>query len=624
MTWHLTASRTVRCAVLGLVLGGIVGACRDATSHDDRQPIERALTVRFAPTEAEPSQWVDLLIDLPTEGRRSESMHVIVEFGGLATGTDTTDFPGEALELRGMLMVPAPVPDGVITATVKVPELRAGGSATLTVRDRTPPAVEGGANASTDGPPWPSMLPGNTVFLAGATTRLVIDAEDNNGLQWIGYQLGPPWAGRESTLVSWATRHAVGEVQLDVPSALAGGTVSLSMFARDLGGQLATRTFGDVPVYRYRTDAPRSVSLESAPHSVVHDAARDRLYVSQPGLNRVAVLSLGSLAYEAPVSLPYPPAGLDLVPSGDTLLAALRGTPLVAVIDLTTVPATVDTIRLAFASRTEAWDSPYPWAERVAVAGDGRVLVTLAHPDPFGLEELDKLIELDLTSGTQRVAFSGWAVPDPVLVRTGNRQRAYVINLGTAGNAPGALRYSAATHAFTIPAGASPYSGAAPPVTTTGAGDLVLSQHDLLDGELRAVRAIGVTGYVSGRSAIAPDGQEIFTSAQFACGPFGTTDCPAQTEPAVILRYSVTGALREMIRTPEWIEALYPLVGGRTLIGVGPTQLLAIDLASTPPPVGAAVAHRSSAAMSLAPTVISADRDRREVPRAELRWQSRP
>jgi hypothetical protein len=476
------------------------------------------------------------------------------------------------------------MPDGVLSVAVSMPTWRKTAAARLTVRDAKPPEVY--SLVTQVGPPtMVEMSPGQAVLRAGGTAALHVSVRDNLALAWIGYAAGAPWHVRDSVPAGgfWAA----DTFDLAVPATLAGGSTSLTAFARDRSGNLAEQRFDSVGVYAVVDRPTRTAPLEAPVREAAFDPARRVLYLSQPARSQVAVLSLATMTYGPPIPLPAAPAGLDLTPSGDTLYVALARSVFLAAVGLRAATPRAALVRVRFAPNPTIV-SPLtdyamePWVEDVRVAANGRVLVSLAQPDPGLLGNTDKLVELDPATGQQRVAFSGFGWYRLPLVARADRQTVLVPNTGGGGgDLPSVIRYSAATGAYAPPAGANANTLYPPPASGAADASAYLFGRTLFDGELRRARAFGFAGYVSDRTALAPSGAEVFAAAQYACGPFAPTPCPPETEPAAVLRYDApSGRLTEMVPTPQFARGLLALADGRTLVAFGPTAVSVIDLRS--------------------------------------------
>jgi hypothetical protein len=465
------------------------------------------------------------------------------------------------------------LPDGRLTLSATIVSesgtLRSiRSSATITVRDIIPPIPDAVVRQYA---PYEAQMTAHAVVLAaGSTVDVNVRATDNNYLAWIGYTLGPPANVRDSVPVSAASINEEPVLRLVVPNEWAGTAPAMKAFARDLSGVLGEQDMGTAPVYWFIERPMRTLQMPSAADEAVYDDARNLLYVSQPASRRVAVVDAATMTETAAIDLPARPASIDLTPSGDTLLVALGGSVYLGVVDVRTAPYTIDTLRVQYTPIGYA--GPFavnPSVGNVRVAADGRAIISLSMSVRW---QTDHVVVLDLASGSQVIAFSGWRDEDIPLVRTPDRRWTHLFGASTTESV-----YDAAAHRFVaLPGG--PAERLWKPLSMSADSRYFMSGSHLYDWQVRHVREIGITGYLSGQTRISNAGNAVYASASMACWPFNYPTCEHAAEPSYLLRYAVpSGGLLEMIRTPQLGRPLLVLPGDTAVLLSGPSLLMLLD-----------------------------------------------
>jgi hypothetical protein len=267
-----------------------------------------------------------------------------------------------------------------------------------------------------------------------------------------------------------------------------------------------------------------------------YDSSRHRVYLSQPDQDRVAVLSLDTLAFTAPIQLFGYPQGLDLSVSGDSLAVVLRTTPVLAVVHLTT--GQVDTLQLDMASGLN------PGPVNVRVMGNDKAFVTIAFAASTGGE----LLEYDLGTGAQRLR------PDVVisnvapLARAGDRSRLLLIEDNACCPEQGDV-YLTATDTFAIRQPTVDRFG--PKISADRSGAHFLIGESLFDGALNLLRTYSSTTTLTGNNAIAEDGLSVYLSV----------------DGGYLKQSAADGALLETVRVGLSFDRLVALPGGQWLMG---------------------------------------------------------
>jgi len=263
---------------------------------------------------------------------------------------------------------------------------------------------------------------GDAYFVPGDSIPIILDAEDNERVAWVGYRVGGPGGGSDS--VAATDRHFTHTFTAPTTS---GWNGDLMVFARDAAGtpaQSDTMLPYQTGYVRYPT---HSVALPARIRDIAYDAKRNVLYLSQPDSQRVAVLSLDTYTYEAPLAMPSVPASLDLSLSGDSLIIALRRAAALGIVDLTQANPTVDTAHLTF--DTSLGRGP----DALRVASNGKVLV-VATCDGFGMG--GSVISYSFTTHTTQTRsdasmFGDIVTCGTVLARTVDRSKVLVLLLDT-------------------------------------------------------------------------------------------------------------------------------------------------------------------------------------------------
>ncbi len=241
--------------------------------------------------------------------------------------------------------------------------------------------------------PYKPVIQDRQVYVTGDTIRATITAQDDRLLGWVGWFIPVHPDSvllRDSVAVSGA--QAIVPVEVVVDSGWHTNAGHFGAFSRDSTGNLS-QVWTEVWVF----DGVRRPYVEVAgdyPGSVadlVYDDRRHRIYMSYPQDLQVIVLDAATGTFDAPIAMPASPLGLDLLPSNDTLVVVLTDTPYLAVVDLTGLTPSVDTLRM--------YDLGYPGRtpRRVRVAADGQAFVALdASDDTF-------TYVVDFATGEQRL-----------------------------------------------------------------------------------------------------------------------------------------------------------------------------------------------------------------------------
>ena len=275
---------------------------------------------------------------------------VTLAFDGQRSAPDTVQIPPAyqqpttaQVTLDGYLAVPLGNPDGTLTLIASLPQVHDSASASLTIRDTLPPSVAGLTFGS-----FPALIPmANNLpaLFGGLTDTLSVSASAAGGLAWVGYAMGPPANVRDSASAQGAAS-GVLNVPMAIPTAWAGSTVAVTVFAYDQDGHFTQDSLGLTFVGSHLTRPVRTVAIDTATRRAVYDTKRNVVYFAVGDRPVIQVLSLSSMTYGTPIQLPTPAADLDIRPGGDSLVVALANRADLAFANLLTSPATVSVVPL--------------------------------------------------------------------------------------------------------------------------------------------------------------------------------------------------------------------------------------------------------------------------------------
>lgn len=260
--------------------------------------------------------------------------------------------------------------------------------------DRTPPtAYAVGTTRPTD------LLPPALRGQYGTTDSIRVFGaiQDNHGLAWLVYQLGPQGV-RDSVAL---TPGKFDPYFFGIPVPLgerAAGATELRVHFRDAAGNRTPEFVsapGAVRVYPVRNVTVRSVQVPERPEDVLVDPVRNRLYTVVVNRMELRVYSLPGMALERTVPLPFSVTNLELTADGDSLLLSSRYYTGIAVmhVNATTAPATrqLSSVSYLFGIR---------------IAHTGRAIALGA-----GADGRELVMEVDLATGAERVIATGFNAP---------------------------------------------------------------------------------------------------------------------------------------------------------------------------------------------------------------------
>ena len=548
-----TASHVVACSSHGPVSPHLKDPGLDLTL--DKQEASSGDSVGFSITFA--------FVDAP-----GDPVYLHNAFDTKPAMWDTLTVPPSQQTLTGVFVVPPDLPAGTLTVTVYMPNRHDSASAALRITPHPPTRSLAIVVKSPSTPAVFTTSPFNRVLdmIAGTVDTVVITAKDDAGVAWVGWALGPPANLRDSVPASGSS--VVTSFPLTVPGGSDMSPGWLEVFSRSRDGTVIDTNFTVGGIAEYVDRPVRSVPLTSLVRDLVYDAKRGVVYLAEQGQSSVSVVSLATMTYGASVLLPGAPSGLDLVPSGDSLVVAIANTDDLVIVDLTGATHSTSTLHLdALAPYTLVFPR---------VAMDGRVLLVLgAHGGAVG--------DYDLATGKAQLYDTTADGSAPV--RSGDGSIVVMRDVGGCGLA----EYDATTKAFSF------Y------IETCGEqflGQVAASQNgarlnigvELFNGGLASLGSAQVPdapltlGLTDG-AAISPSGNDFFVVAPSLCDGVAC----AQTAHGFYFRFALSAdpapsmTLKEIVNAPETPAQLLPIPGDQALLAVGPTQLMLFDLTQSSP-----------------------------------------
>jgi hypothetical protein len=370
----------------------------------------------------------------------------------------------------------------------------------LTFVDRAPPFLASVATIERFNRPLARGLAGQ--YAVGDGMTLVVSASDDNALGWVVYELGPPASFRDSVALSGRS-FIDRQLTITIRPEWVGAPV-MSVYVRD-GVGLVSRTLRSEPdslrfyplVQRPTIMLPLGSQAEIG--DIAYDPRRDLVYIASPRENRVIVLSPSSMTLQPSIELGARPSGIDVTPSGDSLLVAIPSSKSVTVVDLTRQPAMQKAVAMPLLDTAgTVHPSVTPAPDGLRVAANGKAFVMLSHPTSSG----DATVEIDLRTGAQRFrtdargtwSFPGWP---KTMGRTNDHGRIYLQSYCP-------RRYDSASDTFTpcMSEVRANYAG----FTFDATGSRLTHGEHLLDADMRVLwTAEPIQGLVP-YAAITPDG----------------------------------------------------------------------------------------------------------------------
>ena len=248
---------------------------------------------------------------------------------------------------------------------------------------------------------------------------------------------------------------------------------------------------------------------------VAYDSRRNTLYLSQPTLNRIAVLRLSSLSFDTPIStVPYTPSGIDLSLSGDSLVASLQGVVVIGM-DHT---SKLGFLRLTGGGSTFSLeDIPshgFP-PDYLRVASNGKAVMTVFEG---GTGEVITY-QINTRTGVLRNDVS--ATRNTPIARSGDRSHLLLLHDNSCCPETAVL-YDPAQDSFSTALPTVSEFGRTISADRTGA--VYLIGNTLFSSALAQVRTLAPPGYSDGATAITPDGKTAFMATGTGALAVSTSD----------------------------------------------------------------------------------------------------
>jgi hypothetical protein len=335
------------------VLGRADTTTTSLTIADTRPP----QVVVTTSSRAEPGNDIRARVDVK---ENAALLHTMLTVRGALDFSEVVDLAGAREYGRTWdLQVPrdAALGDSIVIEAIAVDwkGLADTAEATIPVGDFQPPVVEASLLPSAD-----TSSVGRPVFFSGDTLTFSIRATDQLGLTWVGYQLLGFAADSVAVTDSTGTLDASIVIQpgWDTPGAL------LHAFAWDVGGNRTyeyhwLELFSGIrrPLRRVVADPPGPLGER------VYDPKRELLFLEDRTGSRIVVFSLNTLEYQGSIAAPSPPRGLDLTPSGDSLVMTFVNDKAIGIADLTKEPWEVSRLDLGNVG------GRYPMGHKIAANG---------------------------------------------------------------------------------------------------------------------------------------------------------------------------------------------------------------------------------------------------------------
>ena len=280
---------------------------------------------------------------------------------------------------------------------------------------RAPPVVTGRVYAYQQ---YDSTPPGSPTFGPGDTVRFQVEVHARRQLTWLGFALGGTASVRDSIAVPTTIDSTLATLVKNLFPPGTRGLFTVTAFARDNAGDYGEAVLAGNPLSVYDTvtaavtsalfDGNCSVIIPTyaAPFvgcDLAVDPTRNLVYISEPDSSRIAVLSLATMTYGAPIIAPDTVSGLDLTPGGDSLVVALPTAGRLGIVDLTTTTPTWHLVNLT----VDTLPGRKPAGVRVAASKQALVSLTTQniYQSPPPPVDSTQLIEYDVKTGAARARY---------------------------------------------------------------------------------------------------------------------------------------------------------------------------------------------------------------------------
>ncbi len=242
----------------------------------------------------------------------------------------------------------------------------------------------------------------NPILTPGDTLRILSIGAYQAGfafeapLTWVGYSVRSPINRRDSAAVTDTTQPWRHEFTITVDASWRVGSdfqldtgVVVTTFARDSAGYInGGETDHPIKVVNATRYPTAFVPLQTRVVDAAFDAKRQRIYLSEPDSEQIAVLDVPTWRYLPPIAVNGGPWGLDLSVGGDSLVIVRSHTRTVVIIPLTGgASSSIDVPAL-----------PEEWLQHLRVLANNRAYVTTT----FGGFGAGSIWEVNLANGTTR------------------------------------------------------------------------------------------------------------------------------------------------------------------------------------------------------------------------------
>ena len=409
-------------------------------------------------------------------------------------------------------------------------------------------------------------------YVPGERVMVRLEAIDDVRLALMGYRIGAPVNVADSVAVDAPNAVALRTFTL-LPSWL--GVAPVTFFAVDEAGRRTEVDVGPMSVYAVATRAMRGVEVPGnafsgsdlgiAVSDAVFDAKRHVLYLAQPDSDRVLVLSTRTMTFDAPIVVPRAPMGVDLTPSGDSLVIALRRTHAIAVVDLLSTTRQPDTLRIEV-PYSMAPSGPGPTSQgpgQVRITSRGEAFIRFNFDgtgfNPLWLYDIAARRQRHRTDG----GFNGYISHSSTLAPSGDRTRVLLFADCLICTANVGQIYDAVSDTFGPRVYTTQTHGAS--VSLDRSGERVLIASSLFDRNLDFLRTFAPPGFDLGfkrmhsttPTAIAPSGDLVYVSIK---------------DGAYYLVRTADGGVLEKVLLPATTKRLLLIEEGRVLVSIGLTS----------------------------------------------------
>lgn len=386
----------------------------------------------------------------------------------------------------------------------------------------------------------------------GDVLLVSLGASDNNALGWLVWELGAPANVRDSLrLPAGAATMPVNQQLVVRPEWV--GMQTMSVYLTDAAGlksDVVTTAPGQIsfyPLVTHPTSAATTPELSSTVGNHVYDAKRNLLYLAMPDARGVAVYDLATATFRQSITFASDVGpGLDITPSGDSLLVAMPTQKALAIVNLDR-PADAPTMLTLSVLDTAGTESVAvtPQPSLVRVAANGKAVIALSHRTAGG----DYIVTVDLASGAQAIRSDARATGHfPVQAMGTTPDRSSVVVIG-----PNCSRlYRSASDDFSACEGPSGIASSSGSVGMDAAGDRFSVGNSAYDLSFTPVTPANGINTQMLAAAISPDGTVLHVSTSQAVSAMRISD------GKMLERFNVPLPVRRLIMAPtgQWLVVL--------------------------------------------------------------------